>query len=553
MSEIIPQTGPWWKGKVFDTFEPRPGSGGPFRGRVRSLSEVVPGVPALTDEAIGWLAHLHRKVGFGGTWAKTDVPHESWDDRSFTPSGNFARYDFSWNMWSLASMAQATPAWREVYGEVLGFMSDRYLEYWALYEWLEYQGDDPNRENYPPEWQAWIPPGLAGKYNMTGWAGNGSGGFEFDPDPVRGGGQNLMYKGYLDFALSLYGYVTGDDKYDRPFDVVYDEDHRFRYDHRELNELIARQWRESWPGIACEAGKIFPLCNLLTGTAVRLFDVMHGTTLLTPFHNWNRYARRHYHPVDADTGRITTTTSIYDPVVDVTMNEPGQQSAGIYASMAWHAIGLDRPTAERMYDGMIHQFFCEQKDGTAFLSPVAGMEIDSNAATGLGAACALELGDLETYSALRGWMENNYEPTWDDEHGEFSLGFGLSERWPRGQYNGWVMPAFTLSNPGDWRDLHVNPNTAKFLEPTLEGVDYPTVRVRQAYYTATNRTLNVSVTSADRHALGRPTSLTVSNLIDQATYQVLLDGKQVDGAAPRGGRIEVTTTVGPHTLIVRQV
>ncbi|MBS1870255.1 MAG: hypothetical protein JSS99_11390 [Actinobacteria bacterium] len=510
-------------------------------------------MPALSDEAMGWLAYLHRKVGFGGTWSKDDVPHEAWDDRSFTPSGNFPRYDISWASWSLALMAETTPAWRETYTGILGYMAERYLEYWALYEWLEHRGDDPMRDRYPPEWASGLPPDLVGRYNISGWAGNGMGGYEYDPDPVRGGGQNLMYKGYLNLALSLYAYVSGDDRYDRPFDVVYDEDHVFRYDHRELNELIARQWREFWPGIACEAGKIFPWCNNLTGTAVRLFDTMHGTSLSYAYDNWKRYASRHYFQAGTETGPIESVTNYYDPGIDFHLNAPDLQGATIYAPVTWHGIGLDRPLFERMYEGMLRHFLREQPDGTAYLSPVPGMDVDANAATGLGAACALELGDRETYSALRGWIEASYEPTWDDEHGEFSFGFGLDERWPRGQYNGWVMPAFVLERPGQWQALHTHPNTAKFREPTLEGVDYPTVRVRQAFYDSAERVLNVAVTSADERALGRPTTLTISNLLDGAQYRLQLDGQVVDAGPPRDGRIVVATTVGAHTLVVQRV
>ena len=38
----------------------------PFK--VQSISDIVPGKPVLTDEAMGWLAYLNRRVDFGGTW-----------------------------------------------------------------------------------------------------------------------------------------------------------------------------------------------------------------------------------------------------------------------------------------------------------------------------------------------------------------------------------------------------------------------------------------------------------------------------------------------------
>jgi hypothetical protein len=170
-------------------------------------------------------------------------------------------------------------------------MAERYLEYWANYEWLEHRGhDETNRGDYPESFLPFLPPDRIGSYDAVGWAGNGGGGFEYDPDPVRGSGQNMMYKGYLNLAISLYGYVSGDDRFDRPFEVVYDDDWKFEYDHRALNEMIAEQWRQSWPGIVCEAGKIFSWCSNLGGTAVKIFDAMHGTDCFVPYENFKRFA-----------------------------------------------------------------------------------------------------------------------------------------------------------------------------------------------------------------------------------------------------------------------
>ena len=49
-------------------------------------------------------------------------------------------------------MADVTPAWREVYSEILKGLSARYLTYWAAYDWLTQFGPDPDRKNYPKEW-----------------------------------------------------------------------------------------------------------------------------------------------------------------------------------------------------------------------------------------------------------------------------------------------------------------------------------------------------------------------------------------------------------------
>ena len=92
----------------------------------------APAGGALSAEAMGWLAHLHRKVSLGGTWTKHDVIGPQWDTRSFEPTMHYARYELTWLSWSMGLMAETTPAWREEYARILGFLADRYLEYLSL-------------------------------------------------------------------------------------------------------------------------------------------------------------------------------------------------------------------------------------------------------------------------------------------------------------------------------------------------------------------------------------------------------------------------------------
>ena len=103
-----------------------------------------------------------------------------------------------------------------------------------------------------------IPPGFAGKYNVPGYAGNGLPPYEFEPDPIAASG-NIYYKGFFNFMLGLYRYVSGNDKYDREFDLVYDDDIRFSYRHSTINEIIAKQIVENVQGVNCEVRKIWPM------------------------------------------------------------------------------------------------------------------------------------------------------------------------------------------------------------------------------------------------------------------------------------------------------
>ena len=146
-----------------------------------------------------------------------------------------------------------------------------------------------------------------------------------------------------------------------------------------------------------------------------------------------------------------------------------------------------------------------------------------------------------------------YQPTWDAERGEFYHHFALEEPWPRAQYNDWIMPAFTITEPGQWSRLFNAPNLAKFREPTVEGIDFPTVRPRQAYWDAAEKSLVVALTSCADEKVGDPTSFRVTNLLPGARYRLTVDGVSQGDAQPADGTLTVDTRVGTHTIILQQL
>jgi hypothetical protein len=520
---------------------------------VRSSSKIITGQPALTEEAMGWLAFLHRKVGFGGTWFKDDVVHPSWDNLTGAPIGVYHRYDLSYATMALGLMADQTPAWREEYSRILGYVADRMLEYWSHWDWAENSGPDPNRANYPDEARVLIPEGHLGKYDIPGWAANGVEPFPYDPDPVRGNGScNLMYKGYLNLILSFYNYVSGDDRFDSPFKVVYDDKTEFEYDHRGLNELIVQQWLRNPSGLACEVTKSYPWCNNLTGLSIKLFDSMHGTNLHWAYGSWKKYLRENFMGVP-EKGPIEWLSLYYDANIDVNMRGEEHQFAYNWFANAFLGYPQDTELFSRLYEGAKRRFLVGQKDGTAFMAGAPGMEVDYPYATITALTMARELGDDETYSALRAWALKTYEPTVDQERGEFYMQLGLNEPWPRGQLNDWIMPAFTITEPGAWHRLFNSPKLSKFREPTLEGVEYPTLRPRQASWDAGERALHASFSTVDRSAEGRPTSLRITNLLPGATYRITIDGSVAGEQKPLQDTLEIATTIGNHTLTVQQL
>ncbi|MFT4597231.1 MAG: hypothetical protein ACI9TF_001479 [Paracrocinitomix sp.] len=89
---------------------------------------------------------------------------------------------------------------------------------------------------------------------------------------------------------------------------------------------------------------------------------------------------------------------------------------------------------------------------------------------------AREWGLTDIEARLVAAIEESYEPTWDDETGEFTWGMGLNERHPRGQFNAFLAAA-EAAGPGRWEALSGAP-----LEPCpqIVGVDFPTMALDRA-------------------------------------------------------------------------
>ncbi len=157
------------------------------------------------------------------------------------PTSSWHRMDLKESAYAMGLMADATPAWREAYGKVLDELAFRFTGYWAAKDWLDQIGGDPRRENYPEGWYSLIPPDLRGKYDVPGWTANGVEPWGLQMDPVGADG-NLFFAGDFLIVLGLHLYVTGDEKWNTPFDIVRDEENAFTWTHSAIANHLASQW-----------------------------------------------------------------------------------------------------------------------------------------------------------------------------------------------------------------------------------------------------------------------------------------------------------------------
>ncbi len=141
-------------------------------------------------------------------------------------------------------MADATPAWREVYSEILDELVSRHTGYWAAKDWLEQIGPDPRRESYPEQWYEYlIPEHLRGQYDVPGWTANGVEPWGLQMDPIGADG-NLFFAGWFNMMLGFHLYVSGDEKWNQPFEMIRDGENTFTWTHTKIANHLAQQWSQ---------------------------------------------------------------------------------------------------------------------------------------------------------------------------------------------------------------------------------------------------------------------------------------------------------------------
>ena len=276
---------------------------------------------------------------------------------------------------------------------------------------------------------------------------------------------------------------------------------------------------------------------------MRLHDILYGGDTHRVFHNWWEYARREYLPL-LEGRRGDTLTQYYDPLIN------HHQLTGLGGGLgAAFAVAPQKPEAGRV----LFEAAAEALGWTS-LDPVqeSSRELTtlepSPRNTLIGLALAREYGNDAVYAKLKAHGEAHYEPTWNQETGEFTWGFGLNEPHPRGQLNAAMMVSEAGSEGAIWR-LYNQPNLRKFDDPTVHGVDFPTICLSQAWYDVERRRLVVSTDSGIPGAVDQPTSFRVSNM-DVQRCQVITDGQLSRDWRVVGDEVEINTTVGEHTFLI---
>jgi len=467
----------------------------------------------LNERAQGWLRFLWRKATTEDDWSEDGEPHPWWDRYSTAPMMNFPRFDLSESSYAIGLMADMTPAWREVYAAILDGLAERHLTYWAAVDWLTQFGSDPNRKNYPQAWKdTLIPKHLFGDYDTPGWTANGIEPWGLQKDPIGAEG-NLFFKGWLNLVMSLHHYVSGEKKWESPFEVAGLERTRFEWTQTKLANHLVELWSRHPAGPHCENTKVWPLCLSAAGLGLQLYDTMSGTSTHNVFESWLEYAKENYFGID-DSNKLRWTTFYYDPILDEHMRH-GPSDA---LPTSLYILPQDPGYAEFLYHAAVTRMGWPDQN-KPFRAPNDPRFI------ALGMALAKEWGDDPTLSRLNDYADANFEPrAFGTDNSEFGWWFNFGEKWPRGQISALLIMA-EVGSKGAWRRLFHEPNLWKFEAPTVEGVDFPSLGITEAWNDPDAGILHIQTCVASSNLKGMPTTFCVTNLPDAGAVQIICDNQ----------------------------
>ena len=498
--------------------------------------------PELNQRASGWLNFLYQKSTTPDDWTEDGDPHEWWDKSSTPPMCSFPRFDLQESTYALGLMADRTPAWREVYAEILDEIAERSITYWAAVDWLSQFGHDPDRKNYPEEWKGTlIPEEFWGQYDAPGWTANGVAPWGLQPDPIGADG-NLFFKGWLNLTQALHTYVSGKDKWASSFDLAGVNRTRFQWTQHQLVDHLHETWTKTPMGPHCENTKAWPICLSAAGLGLKMYDNVFDKEAHSAYDSWLDYTKDKYYGFDKK-GTLQWVTMYYDALKNHHHKIPPAHALAI----AYYAKPQAPEFAELLYREGVR--FLKWDDPNQPISDQIGL---ADRMLSLGLSISKEFDDQITYERLRNFAEENFEPQYFGlNDSQFGFWFNLGENWPRGQLSALAMCA-EVCDPGAWERLFNKPNLTKYQSPSIHSIDFPSVGVRQAWHDDDKGLLVFKIEDGNKTKTNQKTKVSVSNLPNINEVEVVCDGKPFkDYSVNSSGDLVLRTSVASHSFHIK--
>ena len=495
--------------------------------------------PELNQRAQGWLNFLYLKATTPDDWSEDGSPNDWWDQISTAPMCAFPRFDLQESTYAIGLMADRTPAWREVYSEILDEIAERSITYWAAVDWLSQFGHDPDRKNYPDAWKGTlIPEEFWGEYDAPGWTANGVAPWGFHADPIGADG-NLFFKGWLNLTQSMHTYVSGYDKWSSPFSVAGAYNSRFEWTQHQLADHLHQQWAKTPMGPHCENTKAWPFCLSAAGLGLMLYDKIFDNNFHSSYSNWLSFTKDKYYGFDKN-GSLEWVTMYFDEI-----NDHHHRTVPTHGlAVAFYAKPQDPQFAELLYRGAINFLGWDNPS-----IPITNQFMPDPRMFALGLTMSKEFDDQITHERLRKYAEEHFEPQYFGlNNSQFGFWFNLGEKWPRGQLSALAMCA-EVCEPEAWEGLFNKPNLTKFYSPSIQGVDFPSVFIEKAFHEDQLGKLHFSIADGDKTKTNEKTEIEVFNLPDANKVLVFCDGKEFnDYDIVDTTKISIKTDVRKHNF-----
>ena len=228
----------------------------------------------------------------------------------------------------------------------------------------------------------------------------------------------------------------------------------------------------------------------------------------------------------------------YDPIVD---QHVGSGPIGIIAPTWYFA-----PQQQKVAQAGWHTIAL--LNGVLGDGPITGLDDPARATMLLQVAG--EFADPATKQRIWAAAEEHIEPTWDPDSGEFTLGFGLNEPHPRGQWNARTMAGWVCTQ-GAWSNIFNHPNLTKFDEPTVEGVDFPRIALSEAKWDGS--ALHLAAHPQNAANKGSSTTVRITNIASiDGWIMTQADGETV-ALSGEGNYINVDLLVDNRVVVIRQL
>ena len=451
----------------------------------------------------------------------------------------FPRFDLQESTYAIGLMADRTPAWREIYSEILDEIAERSITYWAAVDWLTQFGHDPDRKNYPEIWRGTlIPEEFWGEYDAPGWTANGVAPWGFHADPIGADG-NLFFKGWLNLTQSMHTYVSGYDKWSSPFSVAGAYNSRFEWTQHQLADHLYQQWAKTPMGPHCENTKAWPFCLSAAGLGLMMYDKIFDNNFHSSYSNWLSFTKDKYYGFNKN-GSLEWVTMYFDEI-----NDHHHRTVPTHGlAVSFYAKPQDPQFAELLYRGAINFLGWDNPS-----IPITNEFMPDPRMFALGLTMSKEFDDQITHERLRKYAEENFEPQFFGVNdSQFGFWFNLGEKWPRGQLSALAMCA-EVCEPEAWESLFNKPNLTKFYSPSIEGVDFPSVSIEKAFHDDRKGKLHFSISDGDKTKTNKKTNIEVFNLPDANEITVLCDGMKFNEyKILDNSRISINTQVRKHSF-----